>query len=485
MGTDVTTRVVSHPVFGEGEVLDTRLSASELLVRFGTGLQLWIPAQRVSGLCRPEEKPRDEIQARRMVEAFRLGIVPHQDVEEFTLGREREIKEAIAGLERLKGGEGGVLLVEGEYGAGKTHLLEYVHHRALRMGMVTSRLEFDPVDVAPNRPKRVYRELVHSLRWLSDRAPAAARQSQEEPCPAGSIREVRSQRSEVRTGYSDFSEYGFRDLLRRAVDLPMQDHVFFAPVLDHLRRPARKGKRGRHADLRSEVFWQMLEGESTKEYAVQYRSPYRITGGYSIPALYDFSTAGDFYCYIISGLSHICRELHLHGLVLLIDEAETVTHLWDVIAFARGMNFIEGLIRTAQNDPELKRVDDKLIHNRVRTTPYIYRDARIYLVIATTPEPYDYTYLKMTNHARRRLVLAPLGERALLDAFDKLVTIYQRAYPGFVLPQPEKKRLMEQAFRMKGEGIRYFVKLCIEALDLTRINRRGVDFKRLRANRLS
>jgi hypothetical protein len=264
------------------------------------------------------------------------------------------------------------------------------------------------------------------------------------------------------------------------VNLPMDDHVFFAPVLSRLKQAA-KPRRGKNADLMQEVFWQMIEGESTKEYAVQYRSPYRIKGGYAIPALYDFSTAGDFYCYILSGLSHICRELGLHGLVVLVDEGETVTHLWDIVAFARGVNFIEGLIRTSQNDPELKKVDDKLIHNQVRTTPYIYREPSIYLVIATTPEPYDYTYLKMTNYARNRLVLAPLRDKALYDAFDRLVMVYQRAYPNFKVSETDERELREYSFRRRNEGVRYFVKLCIEALDLARVNQHGIDFRKVRA----
>ena len=352
------------------------------------------------------------------------------------------------------------------------------------MGMVTAKIEFDPVEVAPNRPKRVYRELVHNLRWVANQGSGTGERApttpDDEPDVKGKRRRPEPEEVEPEPLTGNV-EYGYRDLLKRAVGLKMDDHVFFSPVLAKLRRPPKAKGRGKHTDQMNEVFWQMIEGESTKEYAVQYRTPYRIRGGYKIPALYDFSTAGDFYCYILSGLSHICRELGLHGLVLLVDEAETVTHLWDIIAFARGMNFIEGLIRTAQNDPELRKVDVKLIHNKVRTTPYIYRTPYIFLVIATTPEPYDYTYLKMTNYARNRLVLAPLRDQALYDAFERLVTVYERAYPGFALPEAEKKRLMEQAFRRKSEGIRYFVKLCVEALDLTRIYRRGVDFTKARA----
>jgi hypothetical protein len=445
--------VVTHPVFGEGAVLDSRRQGHEVLVQFRTGLRIWVPARRVALL--PECEPHlDEIAARRMVEAFRLGIVPLKDVESFTFGRELELKQAEDGLERLRQGLGDVLLVEGDYGAGKTHLLEHIHHQALARGMVVSRVEFDPVDVAPNRPKRVYRELVHNLRWIT--------------APGADARHVAG-------------EHGFRDLLQLGCNLPMDDHVFFQPVLRKLARPAVRRHRHRNADVLAEVFWQMIEGESTKEYAVQSSSPYRIAGGQAIPALYDFSTAGDFYCYIISGLSHICRELGLHGLVLLIDEAETVTHLWDIIAFTRGMSFIEGLIRTANNDPELKKIDSRLVHNRVRTTPYIYRDARIFLVIATTPQPHDYTYLKMTNYARNRLGLARLGDRALGDAFARLIAVYRQAYPGFELPENEQQRLREFAFRRKGEGTRHFVKLCVEALDLRRTVGQQFDPAKARA----
>ena len=42
-----SSRLVSHPVFGEGEVLDTRWGGTELLVRFATGLRLWLPTRRV------------------------------------------------------------------------------------------------------------------------------------------------------------------------------------------------------------------------------------------------------------------------------------------------------------------------------------------------------------------------------------------------------------------------------------------------------
>ena len=434
--------LVSHPVFGEGVVIDARGRGTELLVRFQTGLVLWLPVNRVRllsrlddrllGSARPGPVPTSSIQARRMIEAFRLGIVPRQDVELFTFGRERQIEIIETALKRLAQGTGDVFIVEGEYGTGKTHLLEYFHHRALLQGMVTSLVQFDPLEVTPHRPKRVYRELVHNLRFLvGDR------------------------------------EEGFRDLLHRARDLDLHDHVFLGPVLDKLRRLD-------WGNIQTEVFWQWVEGESTKEYATEMRSPFRVRGGQRIPALYDFSTAADFYCNIISGLSHIARALGLKGLVLLIDEAETVTRLWDMIYLTKSVNFMDGLVRTAQNDPELKRLSSRMIHNKVRPVPYIYRDATLLLVFATTPAPYDYAYLRLANRVQHKIELEPLSDRVLVDVFSTMVLLYQRAYPDFALADWEQKRILNSAASYRHEGIRSFIKFCVEALDVARLRRQGI-----------
>jgi hypothetical protein len=433
---------VSHPVFGDGEILDSRWHGTELLVQFQSGLRLWLPTQRVRllsnigdflpGEAQPALVEIDTIQARRMIEAFRLGIVPHQDVESFTFGREKPIAVLDGALANLARGQGDVFMVEGEYGSGKTHLLEYVHHRALASGMVTSLVQFDPAEVSPHRPKRVYREIVHNLRYIKEA-----------------------------------TEHGFRDLLRSGTSLDMKDHVFLGPVLAKLCRVDA-------GQQQSEVFWQWIEGESTKEYATEQKSPFRVKGGQRIPALYDFSTAADLYCNILSGLSWMARELGMKGLVLLVDEAETVTHLWDIMYLAKSVNFMDGLVRTAQNDPDLKRINDRMVHNQVRPVPYIYRDPSLLLVFATTPSPYDYAYIKLANRIKHRVELEPLEDKALLDAFSTMVMIYRRAYPSFTISDLDQKRLLREASRRNIEGVRAFIKFSIEALDVTRLRAQGV-----------
>lgn len=427
---------MSHPVFGEGEVIDSRWGGTELFCEFASGLRLWLPTKRlrlmrlttaelVAGAS-PRVRSVTRIQACRMIEAFRLGIVPVQDIETFTFGREREVRVAEAALTGLRQGAGDVYLVEGEYGTGKTHLLEYIHHRALKEGMLAAVCRFDPLEVSPHRPKRVYREVVHNLRYIRDGR-----------------------------------EHGYRDLLRAAAELDMRDHVFFGPVLAKLRRLDA-------GQVENEVFWQWIEGESTKEYATDAASRDRVRGGQRIPALYDFSTAADFYCNIFSGLSWIARQVGLQGLVLLVDEAETVTRLWDIIYLTKSVNFMEGLVRTARNDPDLRQVNSRMIHNQVRPVPYIYRDPSLLLVFATTPSPYEYGYLKLANRIERKVALAPLEDRALVEAFSTLVTLYQRAHEGFAMSEIEQKRVFRVAVERGADGVRAFIKYCVESLDVAR-----------------
>jgi hypothetical protein len=164
----------------------------------------------------------------------------------------------------------------------------------------------------------------------------------------------------------------------------------------------------------------------------------------------------------------------MKGLVLLVDEAETVTHLWDIMYLAKSVNFMDGLVRTAQNDPDLKRINDRMVHNQVRPVPYIYRDPSVLLVFATTPSPYDYAYIKLANRIKHRVELEPLEDKALYDAFSTMVMIYRRAYPSFTVSDLDQKRLLREASRRNIEGVRAFIKFSIEALDVTRLRAQGI-----------
>ncbi|MEO0102182.1 MAG: BREX system ATP-binding domain-containing protein [candidate division WOR-3 bacterium] len=415
--------ICSHPVFGEGEILEERFRGQEFLVKFRTGIKLWLRKERLFFFSPLREEKIDQISARRMIEAFRLGIVPRRDIEDFTFGREEEISQFKKEMEGLKRGYGDCLLIEGQYGSGKTHLLEYFYHTGLKEGFLVSRVELDPREVSLARPKKVYREIIHNIRFL-----------QEE------------------------KEGGFRDFLRQAAKLNIKDHIYFTPLLSSLKKMDEDA-------ASAEVWWQWVEGESTKEYAVEHRF-YRVKGGNKIPALYDFSTAVDFYCYLISGISYMARELGFFGFILLIDEAETVTHFWDMHSFLAGFSFLEGLLKTSLNFPELKRINYQYLHNGMRPTPYIYKDAYLLLIIAATPLPDGYLQTKIRQIVKKNISLSPLPERACQECFYHLVSLYRAAYPEFSLPPRKEREILLSA--IASENLRDFIKFTVDYLDIER-----------------
>jgi len=418
--------IVAHPIFGEGIVVATRWDGAEAQVKFRSGLCLWLPANWLKSIAVPKIK-LDQISSKRLLEAFRLGVVPHQDIEHFTFGRAYEIGEIEKALKDLRKGKGGVFLVEGAYGSGKTHLLEYLRHISLRQGLVTAYCELSTQEAPLHRPKRVYRELMYNLRYIKNNC-----------------------------------EYHFRDLLRKIAHIKINDHCFFTPVLKRV-------KDIDNGDLASEVFWQWIEGESTKNYAIDPIAPFRVRGGQKIPALYDFSTACDFYTYLLSGLSFLINESQLGGFVIILDEIETITHVWNYIAYSRGLNFLEGLILAAYNCEELKRIENRMIHNRVRPTPYIYRQSHVLLILATTPIHGLRGMENVVDLIEKKLYLRKFSRPELEVIFKNLIDVYNCAYPHFNIELSRRDNILNAASR-KGSGeLREFIKFSVEAFDWLRL----------------
>jgi hypothetical protein len=102
------------------------------------------------------------VQQRRAVEALRSGV-PNRDAV-LALGSSQERIERLF-LERLatarEGRLAGGLLVGGDFGSGKSHLLEFLQHRALAEGFVVSKLVISK-ETPLHDPIKVYRSAVGS-----------------------------------------------------------------------------------------------------------------------------------------------------------------------------------------------------------------------------------------------------------------------------------------------------------------------------------
>lgn len=459
---------VFHPYFGYGRVLTTRWAGTMVFVCFDSGLRKWLFTHRLKVLRRGEktrphpqaekqELPatlQDEKEAAKMVEAFRLGVVPQRHIENFTFGRDKEIRTVQEFLNGFRGGQ--ALIIDGPYGAGKTHILDYLSHLAINSNFAISRVELDPFDVTPFRPRSFYREVTRSFRWI---------------------------------GSEDQNEKDFRGFLKalskRIDKIPdLKRH----PVL-HLTASYIKER----SDV-EESFWNWIEGERLMPQAI-----YKKGNGF--PTFLDYSTSADFYCYLLSGVGFFLKNLGIKGLVILIDEGENLEDLVYSWQRERGFNFLKGLIMTAKNTQglnslgQLKRrvkatgkedagyIDEiGLIHSRIRPYPYLFENpSRLFVVLSLTPSQWRYLrVLRGFLRSHEIIHLSPFMEVDYLTIFERLLLLYQRAYPSF--SQDDKmKKFLKRFLWNRRYNIRTFIKGTIEGLDLLRHypNLRKEDFLRL------
>lgn len=422
-------KLVYHPLFGEGIIEGVRWRDSFVQVRFGPRHTIWLPSEQMRlGGRKPEPPPRKvrrptgagvvrgEINPRRMIEAFRHGIVPHSDIEGFTFGRTKELQILDGCLETLDTKGGCPLIVEGPYGAGKTHFLDYVEALAIKRGYAVAQAALDQWEVTPTRPLRVYRELMTSLR---------------------------------------FEGGGFREFLTEASRLRFDPpHTFLSPALDKIRQ----GK----ANL---LLWRWISGERNPRFYLNEYGSY-----WKLPVLLTHSTAADIYSYTLSGLSWLAKGIGLKGLVLLLDEAESVFRL--LYDREKAFGFLKGLIHVTLNREELTSKEGGtslgLFHSKVRTTPYLYKiPSNILLVIALTPV-WSVVYSELKELTENRVItLSEFTSENYCQMFERLTVLYQTAYPDMDFTWD-----LDHAFRIlinrREEGIRFFIKAAVEALDLIR-----------------
>ena len=123
-------------------MLATYRNGYEWLVRFENGLRFRRPSAEFSAellptipqphhtpFIPPSPMPRDQLAARQLIEALRVGIAPAQHVNELTIGLASEQSQSAAGAGTDPAGRWGSAGGCGEYGFGKSHLVELASMR--------------------------------------------------------------------------------------------------------------------------------------------------------------------------------------------------------------------------------------------------------------------------------------------------------------------------------------------------------------------
>jgi hypothetical protein len=367
-----------------------------------------------------DHDPAERYRARRIIEAQRLGITPDEDVREFTLGRDREMDTLSNWLES-DSMNSGAFLIEGAYGVGKTHLLDFIAIKAQENGYASARVQMDPNETPFNEPRRVYAEVVQKLTYTYQ----------------GETRHL------LRNFLTDAFSAGY----------DAEDHQYFRMVRrDRYRIP--------------DIVWEWIEaqGQATKpQVEAKDKKHYRT--------LYKPSCAYNVYTYLLSSLSWIAYNwLGLKGLLVLFDESESFSLASTQTRALRAGQFVEALMRTAQDDPMMMKTGSRIGLSQshrdtceyTRDIPFSYaRPARLKLAFAFT----DLSDLRDRVRGTREvqsLSLQPIASNThLREAYDKIRHLYCLAYDLNIKKTPDD---FDRVLR-RSTLTRTFIKGCVESLD--------------------
>ncbi len=108
---------------------------------------------------------RTQYEARNLVEALRVGVAPAQHVSELTIGLEEERASLIAGLNEAHAQGGAARAILGDYGFGKSHIVELTSQEALERNFLVATASLDLGELPPHRAFDIFGSLMRSLRY--------------------------------------------------------------------------------------------------------------------------------------------------------------------------------------------------------------------------------------------------------------------------------------------------------------------------------
>jgi hypothetical protein len=442
---------VLHGEYGAGVVRDVVRGGRALVVHFERygAVDIQVPARELRVLpfepapvaaAAPADVPALAEPAQlQLLEALRLGTVPADGLDLYTVGRERELAAAEADLAECVRAGGSARVVLGDYGSGKTHLLEHIAARALAEGFVVARASLDPVDVPASHPRRVYRPLASELAY-----------------PGGE------------------TARGVLPLLERAVASDEARRRFLTEGRHLYLTPALKLFEALGADA-SGPLCDWLEG-SPQAFTPELNEQFGLHGEDRLPALLDYRPWAHIYAHLLSGMAGMARAAGWRGLVVLLDEGELFRAL-----NAENRAFAERLFRAlmaaalpVSELPFAPASEPRGGYGPLKDLPHRWAaDCPLYVALAMTPLREADDVLAGLVRPGRVTELTPLGATDYRELARKLVTLYVPRHPplaGRVEPLSALLGELIHAGLASGRFAtpRAAVKFVVELLDLSR-----------------
>ncbi|MDQ3248426.1 MAG: ATP-binding protein [Chloroflexota bacterium] len=349
--------IVEHPVYGRGQLLALYRNGMEWMVRFETGLRFRRPRQEFNGhhvngseptlapLPASAPMPRTQFEARQLLEALRVGIAPLQQIQELTIGLNSERTSLSAGLKGAHQSGGAVRAVIGDYGFGKSHIVELTAQDALNRDFLVAAISLDLIELPPHRALDIYANLLRNLR------------------------------------YPDSDERGLLPLLERAADLSnIQQQLQLAAPLPADPLAITLSVFSNTASSRQRQAWAHWLMGGRKVEAMTKTMPRSL----KLPSLYKQGNNARQIAYLLTGISVLARLAGYSGLALLIDEAESYS-LLNANQQVKAALFFRTMIYAALREGQALIRPDTLPQHHRRDYPPAYggKQALFFLFTAT------------------------------------------------------------------------------------------------------
>jgi P-loop Domain of unknown function (DUF2791) len=383
--------------------------------------------------------------AAHIFQRLRSGTVPERGLEAFAVGVERHRKELQRKLDEVKSGEGDVKFLRGGYGCGKTFMANLVVQDALERGFATSFVVVSVNDLHFHKFDELYRKVVSGLS-----TPA---------CPQGALGDILDR-------WIGGIEEGLIDLGTKEDD-PAFDAKVLAKLDEQLvgltggKAPAdmvrvvRKvfdlKQAGKPEDASALISW--LSGSSNV--AARAKALAAVKGDIA-------STDAMEY---LRGILEIVKSAGYRGLVVIIDEAETLLRAHADVR-GKSLNAIRQIVDAAGSYPGLLWV--------FTGTPTFFDDRQGVKGVEALYDRIKYEEFNGVPSLRQpQLALRPFDRERLLKVALKLRSIH----PDLAAEEAERRmprELVEQLVDKVTEGFhgdvgvvpRQFLRTFVNILDV-------------------
>jgi hypothetical protein len=388
--------------------------------------------------------------AEHVFERLRSGVVPERGIDAFAVGVERQRNEIHRQLALLEAGEGSFKFLRGGYGCGKTFLARLAVLDAQARNFATSFVVVSDNDLHFHRFDDVYRKVVQELGTSA--------------CPRGALPDIidrwigRVEDALVAAGEDDTAA-GFDELVQKRMEIEITARTSgkapedLGRVLRAIFRLKQAGEASKAGELLS---WLSGSGNVASATLRKEAGIKRDIAG------------GDALAYL-RGLLEIVKGAGYEGLVIIIDEAETILRMRAEIR-GKSLNGIRQIIDAAGSYPGLLWVftgtpeffDNKRgvaglapLHDRVQWT----KMGRVASVMQPQVELTPFSATRLRDVALRLRDEYPTTDRARLEArvtgafLDRLVAKVTAGFAGDVgvVPRQFLRRLVMTFDTVEGD----------------------------------